>query len=86
MNMVAQGIANDSQAPTVSGRIGAYNVLSLVARGGMGEVYLAHDTRLGRNIAIKVLQRSLTSNSDALRRFEQEARAASSLNHPNWGG
>ncbi|HEU4892659.1 MAG TPA: protein kinase [Vicinamibacterales bacterium] len=82
--MVAQEIANESQAPTtVSGRIGAYDVLSLVARGGMGEVYLAHDTRLGRNIAIKVLQRSLTSNSDALRRFEQEARAASSLNHPN---
>jgi predicted ATPase len=49
----------------------------------MGEVYLAHDTRLGRKVAVKVLQASLTSNADAVRRFEQEARAASSLNHPN---
>ena len=49
----------------------------------MGEVYLAHDTRLGRNVAVKLLRSALTSNPDAVRRFEQEARAASSLNHPN---
>ncbi len=49
----------------------------------MGEVYLAHDTRLGRKVAVKVLRTALTSNPDAVRRFEQEARAASSLNHPN---
>ena len=68
---------------TLSGRIGAYDVLSLIGRGGMGEVYLAHDTRLGRKVAVKLLQPGLTSNPDAVRRFEQEARAASSLNHPN---
>ena len=49
----------------------------------MGEVYLAHDTRLGRKVAVKLLRPGLTSNRDAVRRFEQEARAVSSLNHPN---
>ena len=58
-------------------------MLSLIGRGGMGEVYLAHDTRLGRKVAVKLLRPDLTSNPDAVRRFEQEARAASSLNHPN---
>ena len=57
--------------------------VSLVGRGGMGEVYLAHDTRLGRKVAVKLLRSALTGNADAVRRFEQEARAASSLNHPN---
>jgi predicted ATPase/serine/threonine protein kinase len=83
MKIVAEWRAEQERAGTVSGRIGAYDVLSLIGRGGMGEVYLAHDTRLGRNVAVKVLQSSLTSNEDAVRRFEQEARAASSLNHPN---
>ncbi len=55
----------------------------MLGRGGMGEVYLAHDTRLGRNVAVKLLRPDLTSNPEAVRRFEQEARAASSLNHPN---
>ena len=54
-----------------------------IGRGGMGEVYLAHDTRLGRKVALKLLRPALTSNADAVRRFEHEARAASSLNHPN---
>ena len=58
-------------------------MLSLIGRGGMGEVYLAHDTRLGRKVAVKLLRPGLTSNRDAVRRFEQEARAVSSLNHPN---
>jgi predicted ATPase/serine/threonine protein kinase len=64
-------------------RIGAYEVVSLIGRGGMGEVYLARDSRLERNVAVKLLRAALTSNPDAVRRFEQEARAASSLNHPN---
>jgi serine/threonine protein kinase len=68
---------------TITGKVGAYEVLSLIGRGGMGEVYLAHDPRLGRQVALKLLRAGLTHNQDAVRRFEQEARAASSLNHPN---
>src|SRR5213076_899738 len=64
-------------------RFGAYEVLSLLGAGGMGEVYRAHDTRLRRDVALKVLQESLTVDSDRLRRFEQEARAVAALNHPN---
>src|SRR6185369_14441300 len=63
--------------------IGSYEVLSFISRGGMGEVYLAEDKRLGRKVALKLLPTSLTKNDDRLRRFEQEARAASALNHPN---
>jgi predicted ATPase/serine/threonine protein kinase len=75
-------LARDDAAQA-GGRIGAYEVVSLIGRGGMGEVYLARDSRLGRNVAVKLLRAALTSNPDAVRRFEQEARAASSLNHPN---
>ena len=82
-SVFAAWLASEGQPAGLSGRIGAYEVLSPIGRGGMGEVYLAHDTRLGRKVAVKVLQAPLTSNPDAARRFEQEARAASSLNHPN---
>jgi serine/threonine-protein kinase len=60
-----------------------YHVLSLLGSGGMGEVYLAEDTRLKRQVAVKLLPAELTANGDRLRRFEQEAQAASALNHPN---
>ena len=63
--------------------IGAYEITSFINRGGMGEVYLAHDRRLGRKVALKILPSSFTRNQERLRRFEQEARAASALNHPN---
>ena len=63
--------------------IGSYQILSFISRGGMGEVYLAEDKRLGRKVALKLLPASFTTNDDRLRRFEQEARAASALNHPN---
>jgi predicted ATPase/predicted Ser/Thr protein kinase len=75
--------ADKSAEPFIGGRIGAYDVVSLLGRGGMGEVYLAHDSRLGRKVAVKLLRPALTGHADATRRFEQEARAASSLNHPN---
>src|SRR5262249_48701909 len=63
--------------------IGSYQVLSFLRRGGMGEVDLAEDKRLGRKVALKLLPLSFTKDDDRLRRFEQEARAASALNHPN---
>jgi len=64
-------------------RLGPYEILSPLGVGGMGEVYRARDPRLGREVAIKVLPASLSQDPDRLRRFEQEARAAGALNHPN---
>lgn len=60
-----------------------YKVIRAIGTGGMGEVYLAEDTRLGRKVAIKLLRASFTTQTDRLQRFEREARAASALNHPN---
>ena len=67
----------------IGARFGPYEVTARIGAGGMGEVYRAHDTRLGRDVAIKILAPDFTADPDRLRRFEQEARAASSLNHPN---
>ncbi len=64
-------------------RLGPYEIVSALGAGGMGEVYRARDTRLERDVAIKVLPASYSRDPDRLRRFEQEARAASQLNHPN---
>jgi serine/threonine-protein kinase len=64
-------------------RLGAYELLAFLGEGGMGEVYRARDARLNRDVAIKVLPARVSDDPDRLRRFEQEARAASALNHPN---
>jgi hypothetical protein len=64
-------------------RIGPYEIIAPLGAGGMGEVYRARDPRIGRNVAIKVLPASFASDPDRLGRFEQEARAAGGLNHPN---
>jgi len=64
-------------------RLGPYEIVAPLGAGGMGEVYRARDPRLGREVAIKVLPASLSNDPDRLHRFEQEARSASGLNHPN---
>src|SRR5262245_21605094 len=64
-------------------RIGAYQIVAALGSGGMGEVYRARDIKLGREVAIKILTAEFSSNPDRLRRFEQEAKSASSLNHPD---
>ena len=65
------------------GSVGHYEIVGQIGVGGMGEVYLAQDTRLRRKVALKVLPAEMVSNHDRLDRFEQEARAAATLNHPN---
>ena len=64
-------------------KLDPYEILGAIGAGGMGEVYKATALKLGRDVAIKVLREDLASDPERLRRFEQEARAASSLNHPN---
>ncbi|HUP49605.1 MAG TPA: protein kinase [Thermoanaerobaculia bacterium] len=64
-------------------RVGPYEILAPLGAGGMGEVYRARDERLGRDIALKILSTDLSAGAEHLRRFDQEARAASALNHPN---
>src|SRR5689334_12847603 len=68
---------------TPGSRLGPYEILAQIGAGGMGEVYRAKDARLGRDVAIKVLPASFSEDTDRLRRFEQEAKAAGVLNHPN---
>ena len=70
--------------PLVPGsRLGPYEILAVIGAGGMGEVYRARDTRLNRDVAIKVIAAGLADSPDALARFEREARAVAALAHPN---
>jgi Tol biopolymer transport system component len=70
-------------ALSASTRLGPYEILAPLGAGGMGEVYRARDTRLGRDVAIKIVPPAVAGNADALSRFEREARAVASLSHPN---
>jgi eukaryotic-like serine/threonine-protein kinase len=81
---VAAGLMADEPVGTLAGRsLSHFRVLSLLGAGGMGEVYLAEDTLLARKVALKLLPAHFTIDGVRIRRFQQEARAASSLNHPN---
>jgi serine/threonine protein kinase len=64
-------------------QLGPYRIQSPLGAGGMGEVYRAHDTRLGRDVALKILPESFVADRERLHRFEQESRAVAALNHPN---
>jgi serine/threonine protein kinase/Tol biopolymer transport system component len=79
----AKGFGGHRTESWVGQQLGNYKILSMLGAGGMGEVYLAQDSRLGRKIALKLLPRQFTYDKDRLRRFEREAQAASALNHPN---
>src|SRR5215510_2167112 len=81
--VVAEMAAQQQTTSFVGRSLGHYQTLSLIGAGGMGEVYLAEDTRLGRKVALKMLPAAFTQDKERVRRFKQEARAASSLNHPN---
>ena len=73
MAMAAPLFVNDSVSSMLGRSIGRYKIITTLGTGGMGEVYLAHDTRLGRKIALKLLPTHFTTDKDRLRRFEQEA-------------
>src|SRR5881394_3613483 len=75
--------AQSSMSVSPGDKLGRYEVRAKLGEGGMGEVYLAEDTRLHRRLALKILPRDLAANTDRMRRFEQEATAAAALNHPN---
>ena len=70
-------------ALTSGTKLGPYEIQSPLGAGGMGEVYRARDTRLDRTVAVKILPSHLSENNEAKQRFDREARAISSLNHPN---
>src|SRR5580765_7961512 len=68
---------------TIGTRLAAYEIIAPLGAGGMGEVYRARDTRLGRDVAIKVLPAAVASSPERLARFEREAKTVAGLNHPN---
>ncbi len=82
-DLAAELLAEDQPGLLAGQMVGHFKIADVLASGGMGEVYLADDTRLGRKVALKLLPPQFTINADRVRRFEQEARAASALNHPN---
>jgi len=80
---VAELLVEEAEPSLIGAQLGRYKILSSIGSGGMGEVFLAQDTALGRRVALKLLPPEFTADHDRVRRFEQEAKAASALNHPN---
>ena len=83
MSVAARVVARETFEATTGQQIGPYRIISLLGVGGMGQVYLAEDSRLARRVALKILPFPLLTDPERVRRFEMEARAASGLNHPN---
>jgi DNA-binding beta-propeller fold protein YncE len=86
MGQVAAHVLGDARGASLVGRqVGSYKILSMLGAGGMGDVYRAHDTTLGRDVAIKVVADAFLSDPERLARFEREARVLATLNHPHIG-
>src|SRR5262245_6376510 len=83
LEVIAKAIADDTMPLLIGRNISHYKVLSLLGAGGMGQVYLSHDMRLDRTVALKILPPVIAADRGRMRRFILEARAASALNHPN---
>ncbi|MBZ5537087.1 MAG: protein kinase [Acidobacteriia bacterium] len=82
VEIAAQSLSSQQTKSMMGRLVGSYRILQPLAAGGMGQIYLAKDTKLDRLVALKVFPASLTQDGDRIRRFEQEARAVSALNHP----
>src|SRR5712664_1072527 len=83
VEVAAKMMAMDANRSLSGQQLGSYMIVSLLGAGGMGEVYQAHDTKLGRDVAIKVLPPAFAHDPDRLSRFQREAKMLASLNHPN---
>jgi serine/threonine-protein kinase len=83
IDVTAKLLANQQTQSLIGQQIKSFKIVSLIGTGGMGEVYLAEDTNLGRKVAIKVLSENLITTEEQLKRFQQEARSIAALNHPN---
>ncbi len=83
VDFAAQAFAEEQSTMQMGQRISHYQLLSRLGKGGMGEVFLAQDTSLKRQVALKLLPKQFTADAERVQRFEREARAASALNHPN---
>src|SRR5687768_7846409 len=83
VEMIATVVSDEQDDRMVGRSVRQYDIIEKIGSGGMGEIYLAVDTRLNRRVALKFLPSYFTQDSERLRRFQQEARAASALNHPN---
>ena len=83
LEVAGQQLAADRDQDLIGRRIGSYQILSLLGEGGMGAVYRAHDTKLKRDVAVKILPEAFTHDPGRMARFQREAEVLASLNHPN---